>query len=94
MRILPEENFESWAKRATEYEKARAERMIRRGRPQEEVLAEYSRRLSEKLMHPLIKIVNDTATPDLERLEESKRRYEQEYIQRYGRKADHVGFDD
>ena len=65
----------------------RAMRLIAKGKDKEEVLEEYSKRIAEKLLHPLYPALFKPVGYDVE---ESKRKYEESYLSKHGPIADHV----
>lgn len=88
MRPLPNESYEAWASRASMFEKGRALQRIANGEPAEQVVEEMSRRLTEKLMHPIFKAIRESAITDYDPVK-NKERYEQ--TMRYHTPvADHV----
>ena len=90
MKYTIEETFESWSNRVVMYEKGRALQQIAEGRPIEEVLEEMSQRITDKLLHPILKVISDSVpTMSAEQLSESRQCYET-IMQNVGRAADHV----
>jgi glutamyl-tRNA reductase len=88
MRPEPGETFDSWSKRVAMFEKGRAMQEIAVGRDVEKVMEEMSKRIVDKLMHPVYKFIRD-ATPTTFDLEASKARYN-EIMGKKGLTADHV----
>lgn len=81
-----DESFEEWSEKVRKFEMERAMRLISMGKDKEEVLEEYSKRITEKLLHPLYPAL---FKPVGYNAEESKKKYE-ETIKKRGDVADHV----
>lgn len=62
-------------------------RLISKGKNEVEVLEEYSKRITEKLLHPLYPALFKPVGYDVE---ESKRKYADAYLSKRGPVADHV----
>jgi glutamyl-tRNA reductase len=92
MRIEPDETYESWAKRVQMYEYGVALQQVAQGKDFNEVLEQMSARINQKMLHPIIKALQDTRIDQAE-LDLSKKTYEENYIKRYGPKADHISDD-
>ena len=90
MKIQLDETYESWANRVTIYEKQIALKQLAKGITLDIVLEEMARRITEKLMHPIL-IAIRSATNSVEYDAESdKKRYDEIYTNRTSRPADHV----
>lgn len=89
MRIKPGETYEEWAKRVQMYEYGVALQQIAQGKPHDEVLDQMASRISQKMLHPIIKALQESKI-DPEEIQRSKQTYEENYIKRYGPKADHI----
>jgi glutamyl-tRNA reductase len=89
MRINEGESYESWANRVSMYEKGVALQRIAEGEPLEKVMEDMSRRITQKLLHSVIKAVKDSSA-DSYNNEESKKRYEEAYLKNRVPVADHV----
>ena len=89
MRKNPDESYEAWADRAKMYEHGRALQRIAEGKPVEEVLEEMSRRLVQKLMHPIYDSIYNTAHVEYD-IEASKKEYAEKYLNNQQPVADHV----
>lgn len=88
MRYDPNESYESWATRVQQYEHGIALRRIAKGDPVNEVLDSMSKRVLEKMMHPILDAIRrDPTNIDLEA---SKRSYEEHYLKRNSPRPDHV----
>jgi glutamyl-tRNA reductase len=61
---------------------------IAQGKDTNEVLEKMSRRIMDKLMHPVFKAIKDSVV--LTDTEASRKAYEENYIKKYGPKADHI----
>lgn len=88
MRPLPDESYESWCKRVETYEYGHALMQIAQGKAPEIVLEEMSRRMMDKLLHPIFKAIRDSACSDID-LEELKANYKAKMEHR-SPVADHV----
>jgi len=89
MRINKGESYESWANRVSMYEKGVALQRIAEGEPLEKVMEDMSRRITQKLLHSVIKAVKDSSADSYSN-EESKKRYEEAYLKNRVPVADHV----
>lgn len=84
----PDETYEEWAIRVSAYERARARNKINSGKDPVSVLEEMSVRITNKLLHPLVKAVRESYVSDYDS-EKSKAEYER--IMRYHLPiADHI----
>lgn len=88
MRINPGESMESWADRVSMFEKGRAMQRIAQGYDINIVLEDMSRRITEKLMHPVIKAVSQQSISNFDS-EQSNKDY-QEKMKNVAKAADHV----
>lgn len=84
-----DETYESWSTRVHTYEIAIAKQQIAKGIPINEVLERMSKNITKKLLHPLLKAITNVPV-DLESLAESKKSYEETYINKVPKAADHV----
>ena len=85
----PNETIDSWAQRVRIYEQGRALMALAQGLDPEQVLSEISRRIVNKLQHPVIEIINAAvadSAPPYSTLED----YRRDYINRVGVRADHI----
>lgn len=89
MKYNPDESYEKWAERVRMYEQGHAMQRIAKGESTDVVLEDMARRIMEKLMHPIIKHIQEVKTTDYDS-EASRKHYEETYIKRYGPKADHI----
>lgn len=83
-----DESFDEWSEKVIKFEMERAMRLISKGKDKEEVLEEYSKRLTEKLLHPLYPALFKPVGYNYN-AEESKKKYD-ESIKNRGLVADHV----
>lgn len=91
MRIKDGETYEEWAKRVQMYEHGHALQQIAEGKDPNEVLESMSKRVMEKLLHPMFKMLMARQTEDTERMvAASKQRYDDYYVKRIGPRADHI----
>jgi glutamyl-tRNA reductase len=88
MRIKPNETYEDWAKRVQMYEQGHAMQRIAMGEDTETVLTDMARRITEKMLHPILKAIQDTSI-DMVEFERSKQAY-YERMKKIGPVADHV----
>lgn len=76
MKPLPNESYEAWASRASMFEKGRALQRIASGESTDLVMEDMSRRLMEKLLHPVFKALRENLPNDYDPVK-NKERYEQ-----------------
>lgn len=90
MKLNLNENFEDWCKRVAMFEKGKALQDIATGKDIEIVLEEMSRRIIDKLLHPIFKVINESTAGTYD-AEESKRQYKENYLDKNPKGvADHV----
>jgi glutamyl-tRNA reductase len=90
MRYNQNESFEEWANRVVMYEKGRALQQIASGKNIEEVLEEMSKKITDKLLYPIHKVIKDSSPVITdEQLKEHKLRYEN-IMKNVGKAADQV----
>jgi glutamyl-tRNA reductase len=87
--MLPNESLESWAQRVERYEYGRALMKLAQGDDPVVVAQETSRRIVNKLQHPVIAAIHDTVINNYEP-ESSLEDYRRNYLDRVGPKADHI----
>jgi len=92
MRRNPEESYKNWADRVQNYEYGYALQRIAMGISPDQVMEEMSRRIMQKLLHPIIVDFKKSAIVNYDPIE-SRKFYEENYLKKYGPKADHVDFD-
>lgn len=88
MKPNPNETYESWVERVRMYEHGVALQEIAQGKDPNEVLEKMSRRIMDKLLHPVFKAIKDSVV--LTDTEASRKAYEENYMKKYGPKADHI----
>ena len=89
MKYDPSETYESWANRVQMFENGHALQRIANGEPVDKVLEDMARRITEKLMHPILKQIEKMPTVGYDPVE-SRKHYDETYTQKFGTKADHV----
>ena len=90
MKPNPNESYEEWGKRVAMYEHGHAMMQIAQGKDPEQVLEQMSRRIMDKLLHPIFKAISESTATSYD-AEESKRRYKENYLDKNPRRvADHV----
>jgi glutamyl-tRNA reductase len=89
MRKLPEEPYEQWANRVKMFEQGRALQQLANGSPIEKVLTDMAQRISDKLMYPIMKEI-DNAIISNYNSEADRKRYEENYIKLVPKAADHI----
>ena len=88
MRIKPDESYGEWAKRVQMYEQGHAMQRIATGEDTDLVLTDMARRITEKMLHPILKSLQNTSI-DMVEFEKSKQAY-YEKMKIIGPSADHV----
>jgi hypothetical protein len=88
MKPLPDESYESWCKRVEMFEHGNAMMQIAQGRDVETVMEQMSRRMMDKLLHPLFRAIKESANV-VYNSEESKQSY-LDKMKKRGEVADHV----
>ena len=83
--------MESWANRVQLFEKGHAMKRLAQGDDIEQVIDDMSCRIKDKLMHPILKSL-DQKEINNGRLEESRKRYE-EIMKNVAKAPDHVDTD-
>lgn len=89
IRFQTGESYEDWANRVQQYEYRLALDKIANGVPIEEALEWMSKNITAKMLHPLIIELRNTPIDEVE-FSESKKQYEEYYVNRVPRAADHV----
>lgn len=87
--IQPNETFENYSHRVAIYEQGRALMLLAQGHDPETVLDETSRRIVNKLQHPVMQAIHKSvldSAPPYSTLED----YRRDYINRVGVRADHI----
>lgn len=88
MKPLPNESYEQWAERVNLFERGRAMQRIAQGDSPDKVIEEMSRRIMDKLMHPIYKAVRESSTSEYD-AEKNRADYDQKMRYR-GPVADHI----
>lgn len=88
MKKIEGESYEEWTNRVQMYEKGIAMQRIAEGKPIEEVLEQMSRRITEKLLHPIYNALKSSNVSNHD-FEASRKSYE-EKMKNVGKAADHV----
>ena len=91
MRINPDETIESWANRVSMFEKGRAMQRIARGDDIETVMEDMSRRITDKIIHPILKEIDKSIISTFD-LVQSNKEY-QAKMKNVAKAADHVDTD-
>ena len=89
IRIQPDETFEEWVERVRKFEYGFALQQIALGEDPTKVMEEMAKRMAQKIMHPVYKAIKDSSVISID-LEESKKRYEENYLNKVSRASDHV----
>jgi glutamyl-tRNA reductase len=89
MKPLPDETYESWCKRVEMFEQGNAMMQIAQGRDVDQVMEEMSRRIMDKLLHPIYKAIRESNNTSVYNSEESKQSY-LDKMKKRGEVADHV----
>lgn len=91
MKIKPGESMESWASRVQMFETGRAMQKIAQGEDIDAVLEDMSRRIIEKLMHPMLKALGEQEISNFNSEQSSKKYIE--IMKNVAKAADHVDID-
>ena len=83
------ESYQDWIERARMYEHGVALQRIAQGQDPEQVMKDMSRRLMEKMLHPIYKTIQEAYTTEFD-AEKSRRDYEEKYLKHSRPVADHV----
>ena len=89
MRIQKDEPYEQWVERVRLFEYGVALQSIAKGEDIETVLDVMSKRISQKLLHPLIEQIKDSYQTDYDPLI-ARKNYEENYLKYSSRVADHM----
>jgi glutamyl-tRNA reductase len=66
MKIKEGENFESWSRRVEMYERGVALQRIAQGEDEIKVIEDMSRRITQKLLHPVFKLLQTPVEFDVQ----------------------------
>lgn len=82
-------DLSSWAEYARQLELELAIKDLKKGLPVEDILDKFSRRLTKKILHPIINQIKyqQAGTYDSAR---AQREYKENYLDSVGPKSDHV----
>jgi glutamyl-tRNA reductase len=86
MKLREGENFESWSRRVDMYERGIALQRIAEGEDEIKVIEDMSRRITQKLLHPIFKLLQEPVEFDVQKHREKY----QESLKGKGLTADHV----
>jgi glutamyl-tRNA reductase len=88
MKPLPNESYEHWSERVEMFERGKALQRLAQGEPVETVMEEMSKRIIDKLLHPIFKAIRESndINYDSEKLKESYKLQ----MEKRGPVADHV----
>jgi glutamyl-tRNA reductase len=89
IRINPDETFEEWVERVRKYEYGFALQRIATGEDVSKVMEDMAKRMAQKIMHPVYKAIKDSSVISID-IEESRKRYEENYLHKVAPAADHV----
>ena len=89
MRPREGESYEAWIERARIYEQGAAMQRIAKGDDPEQVLEDLSRRLMDKMLHPVLRAIRESHTAPFD-AEKSRKDYEEKYLKNNFPVADHV----
>jgi glutamyl-tRNA reductase len=89
MRIQAGETYEQWADRVRRYEYGLALTKIAKGIPVEAVMERMTKNITQKMLHPVFAELRDIPI-DQAAFAASKKSYEETYINKVSRAADHV----
>jgi len=89
IKIKPDEPFEEWVDRVRKYEYGFALQRIATGDDPFKVIEDMSKRMIQKMMYPVYKAIKDSSVLSID-MEESKKRYKENYLDKVSPVADHV----
>jgi len=89
MRKSESQDIMEWAEQARIYELEIAKNRIAKGENEYEVMTDMSKRLSKKLLHPIIDIVKIMRSSNYDPIKAQKN-YEENYLCKTSRVPDHV----
>ena len=89
MRKREDESYEAWCKRVEMYEHGCALQRIAEGDHIDQVLDDMSRKILQKLLHPLYDEIRKSSNTTYN-VEASRKEYEEKYLKRCSPAADHV----
>lgn len=83
------ESLEAWTDRVQKYEYGYALQRLAKGESPDMVMEDMARRISQKFTHAVLVNFKSNQKIDYD-AEQSRRSYEENYVKRIGRRADHV----
>jgi len=89
IRLQPGESYEAWAERVQQYEYGLALAKIAKGVSVDEAMERMTKNITQKMLHPVFAEIRNIPI-DTEALEQSKKHYEDTFINRVPKAADHV----
>ena len=91
MKYNPDETIEEWSKRVILFEIGNALTRMARKENTEEILSDVSHNITNKLSHPILYTLRESAKQDVEKeLRESRLRYQKNYLDKFTTKPDHT----
>lgn len=92
MRYKPNETMEEWSQRVLFFEYGIAlTRMATKEENIQVILDEMGKNITNKLTHPILNLLKESANLNVEEeLKQSRIRYKEQYLDRFGPKADHL----
>ena len=89
IRIKPDETFEEWVDRVRKYEYGFALQRIATGDDPFKVMEDMAKRMAQKIMYPVYTAIKNSGVISID-MEESKKRYKENYLDKVPPVADHV----
>jgi glutamyl-tRNA reductase len=89
MRKRKDEPYEQWIEKVRLFEYGVALQRIAKGDDVEIVLNSMSKRINQKLLHPLIECIKESYQTDYDPLN-ARKQYEEKYLKNSNRVADHM----
>jgi hypothetical protein len=83
------ESYEDWCKRVQMYEHGWAMQRIAEGDSVEQVMEQMSKRIMQKLMHPIYSDIKNSVTKPYD-ADQARADYAEKYLKNRGLVADHV----
>ena len=89
MRIQKDETYEQWVEKVRLFEYGVALQRIAKGDDVDIVLESMSKKINQKLLHPLIESIKKSCQIDYDPLI-ARKQYEEKYLRKTNRVADHM----
>ncbi len=89
MKMREGESYEDWCKRVQMYEHGWAMQRIAEGDSVEQVMEQMSKRIMQKLMHPIYSDIKNSVTKPYD-ADQARADYAEKYLKNRGLVADHV----